>query len=56
MIGHEDIGMKLALMLVASQLKFFKIEMVIRVCAKYLCTVIAAHNDVLGLIGDDESG
>jgi hypothetical protein len=48
--------MNLAIMLVAGQLEFCKLELIIRNCAENFTAVIAANNQMLGLIRYNESG
>ena len=43
-VGHEYVGVNVTAVCAASQLEFFKVEPVIRVSAKYLAAIIAAHN------------
>ena len=56
MVGHEYIGMYLAIELVAGQLEFFKIELIVSIRAEYVAAIIASYNDMLWLIGYNESG
>jgi hypothetical protein len=55
MVGHQNVGVNFATMRCASQLQFFKVEEVIGIRAKNLAAVIASHNHMLRLIGDNES-
>lgn len=47
MVGHQHISMNPAIMLVAGQLKFFKVELIIRIYAENFATVIATNNHML---------
>ena len=53
MVRHQNIRMNLATMLVAGQLQFFKIKLIIRIGAEYLTAIVAPHNDMLDLTIND---
>jgi hypothetical protein len=48
--------MEFAAMLIAGELEFFQIELVVRFRAEYLGAVVAANDYMLRLVGDNESG
>jgi len=48
--------MNLAIMLVAGQLEFFKVELINRLCEENIATVIATNNHMLRLNRYNECG
>ena len=56
MVGHQHIGVDVALMFISRFLKFFKIEAVVPFGPKNGLPVITALDNVLGLAGYDEAG
>lgn len=50
------VGVKFAGVFVAGELELFEVEPVVGIGAEYFRTIIAAHDHMLRLVGDDESG
>jgi len=51
MIGHEHIGMNIALMFLRRRIELFQIKAVIVLCSKNVLAIIAPLDDMLRLAG-----
>lgn len=56
MVGHEHVGVELAGVFVAGKLELFEVEVVVGIGTEYFRAVVAAHDHMLRLVGNDESG